>query len=114
MAILTKPDETTVKVEPKNGTNFELEELYGYLECNMIEISRCSITGQIIVSDEEAGCRGDLVNHPTFGVAIQVRRGEYLPFLNRHATTLLHPSLVPFGYNNIFGNALICEDRQIN
>jgi hypothetical protein len=113
MAILTKPDGTFVEVEPKNGINFILDELLDHLECTMIEISR-GTNGNIIVSDEEGLCRGDIVKHPIFGLAIENENGEYQPYLNRLATRSMHPDLGPFVHNAIVGNAIICKDKEVN
>lgn len=66
-ALLLKADNTTEVIRPKNGTDFQLEELYEILHCDMIEVARsqaCIQQGKknkdyILIIDEE----GKLKNH---------------------------------------------------
>lgn len=59
MAILVKTDGTIISVEPKNGTDFSLEELQGFVGGH-IEIVRYS-DSQILICNEE----GRIKNLPT-------------------------------------------------
>lgn len=51
MALLIKTDGTEEKVEPKNGTDFSLEELQGFIG-GLIEIVRATKNRILVVDDE--------------------------------------------------------------
>lgn len=46
-AILIQTDGTEITMNPRNGTDFQLEELYELLKCELIEICLCQASGQI-------------------------------------------------------------------
>lgn len=62
-AELIKTDGSRSPLVPKNGTDFELDELYSAIGCDMIEIVRTS-GGRIMVVDEE-GLLKELPENPT-------------------------------------------------
>ena len=86
-AILIKADGTVTEIEPKNGTDFQLQECYKLLGCDMIQVIPTR-AGRIMVIDEE----GKLNNKP----------------VNREATAMVE--LFPGDY--IVGDALICSEDQ--
>ena len=116
MAKLIKPDGTITDIEPKNGTNFTLDELYEAIGCQTVQI--CDGKGdKILIFDEEFLCRGDIVRHPQHGYALE-ERGEdgktvFKPWLNRLATHAMHPRMGPFTHNVVCGNCVVCHTDQL-
>ena len=93
MATLLKPDGTIIEnVTPANGKDFQLQELYDLVECEMIEIVRRigrHSSRSVIVIDEE----GKLTGKP----------------LNQNAT-----NVAKIDHRDcIVGNALVCEDGEM-
>lgn len=116
MAKLIKPDGTIEDIQPANGTDFTFQELYGPLDCSMIQICEGK-GGKILLFDEEFLCRGDIAQHPTMGIC-KVGRDEngettYTPYLNRLATHAMHPSMGPFEHNVVCGNCVVCDSDQL-
>lgn len=116
MAALIKADGTRTEIQPKNGKNFTLQELYDHIGCSMVQLCEGAHDGKILIFDEEFLCRGDLVRHPSHGIALETRDDEgrtvYKPYLNRVATMLMHPSMGPMTHNVICGNAVHCDDSE--
>lgn len=57
-ATLYKPNDEMDLVSPENGTDFQLEELYELLECDMIQVISLGCTkrfGQTIMVIDESG-----------------------------------------------------------
>jgi hypothetical protein len=50
---LLRTDGTSTEVQPKNGTNYSLEELYELLGCEMIEVVYTQDNNTILICDEE-------------------------------------------------------------
>lgn len=92
MAIIIKTTGETIEVKPKNGTDFQLEELQevvgGYIQ--ILPIYR---TGKVMVVNEEG-------------------RLEHLPW-NGKATTYAKQNNAIFPNDYIVGNVLVCEQKQI-
>lgn len=90
MALLIKDNGTEMFVAPRNGTDFQLEELYEMLECQSIEVVfRTLLPGTIMVIDEEGKLKGRPVN--------------------AFATILYQ-----YGYNDpIIGHALLCYKGEL-
>lgn len=78
------------KVEPDNGTDFQLQELYELLEVDTIEIVKSSNGRHLVVIDEEGKLKPD-------------------PVVNGLASILCFPG----GRDMIVGNALICDTEEI-
>lgn len=92
MALLMKPDNTAITVSPRNGNNFELDELQeyvgGYIEICYPGIFNSHHADKIMVINEEGKLQG-------------------LP-LNQLATLVYgNPDDV------IVGNALFCFSREV-
>ena len=115
MARLLKPDGTITPIEPINGTDFSLDELYKLIGCEMVQICS-SRNGKTIIFDEEFNCRGDVANHPTLGICLvetdENGKETYKPYLNKLATMSMHPDMGPFVHNVICGNAVVCENGE--
>lgn len=117
MAKLITPEGKVTEVQPDNGTDFSLEEMRGHIGCSMIQICEGK-DGKILVFDEEFLCRGDLKRHPTMGIVTEEYNPEtgkrhIKPWLNRKATDAMHPRMGPYQYNVVCGNALLCEDSEV-
>jgi len=52
MAQLIKTDETITEIEPKNGTDFNLQELYEAIGCDTVEVVYLR-DGRLMIVDEE-------------------------------------------------------------
>lgn len=90
MATLYKSNGETIKVEPKDGKNFHLEELYQMLNCTLVE-RVWLLDGQQMLVDEEGKC----TKHD----------------INPKATRLLHKSSIsPWDF--IVGDALVCSAEE--
>lgn len=92
MAIIIKTTGETIEVKPKNGTDFQLEELQevvgGYIE--ILHIYR---TGEVMVVNEEG-------------------RLENLPW-NEKATIYAKMNNAIFPNDYIVGNVLVCDNKRI-
>ena len=95
MALLITPNGDVTKIEPENGKNFRLEELYNHIGCTLINVCDTDKDGEILIFDEEFLCKND-------------------PEMNRLATGRMHPDLMPGIYNVICGNAVLCNTKQFN
>lgn len=83
MAQLIKTDTTITEIEPKNGTDFNLQELYEAIGCSLIEVVYLP-DGRLMIADEE---------------------GSYnKPVLNFIASAMAGTQIV--------GNVVVCDDNQ--
>ena len=116
MATVIQPDGTTKQVEPKDGVSFHCPELYKMLNCHTVQVVEGQIQGEILIFDESFSCRGDIVKHSRFGMALESydKNGKrfYKPYLNRVATEKMHERMGPYTYNVICGAALLCKNEQ--
>lgn len=69
MAILMRIGEDMREVLPKNGSNFELEELYELLDCDMVQVIPLK-DGMEMIFDEEGKLKDHRVNHCATGYAL--------------------------------------------
>lgn len=60
-AILIKTDGTVQEVKPKNSNDFQLDELYELLDCNMVELVKLS-DGRIMIADEDGKHEDAIIN----------------------------------------------------
>jgi len=93
MAKLIAPDGTVTNVSPKNGKNFDYEEIKALIGCDMIQICEASTKKHMLIFDEEFLCKND-------------------PKPNTEATRMMHPRMNPFWDNIICGNAVFCHDSE--
>lgn len=69
-AILLVPSHMPETIQPENGTDFKLSELYRRLRCDMIEIARSHMNGSlgqeaqnyILIIDEEGKLKNSDIN----------------------------------------------------
>ena len=86
-----------IEVEPANGTDFQLAELYSHLECDMIQVVPVppkDDVPMIMIIDEEGKFRGDI-------------RDTYNPA----ATSIAKPNLFPGDV--IAGRAIYCPSDML-
>ena len=90
MATLIKADGTRTEIQPKNGTDFKLEELQGYVD-GYIEIVNLR-NGEILVINEDGKDRYDT---------------------NKTATDLAHEHHALFPGDYIDGDVVLCKDEEV-
>jgi len=89
-AQVIKANGTVTEVEPSNGTDFSLAEMYEHTGCNMIQIV-ASKDGRMIIVDEEGKMNGKQIN--------------------KKATDIYEHGNHP-GWE-IVGDALVCNPSQV-
>lgn len=78
-----------MEIEPKNGTDFTLEECYKHIGCDMVELVNLR-DGRILIVDEEGLLKSDfVVNHEASKLARKARASE-----------------------GIVGNAILCPEEM--
>lgn len=87
--ILYRSDGTELFVEPENGTDFSLQELYRLLETDRIETIPLD-SGGIMVIDEEGKFRDPLIDNVTATKIATLFAGDF-----------------------IAGHALVCRNDQL-
>lgn len=60
-ATLYRADGTKENIQPANGTDFKIEELYGLIGCDMVEVMSTGDPAMIFIGDEEARCKNDFL-----------------------------------------------------
>lgn len=95
MALLITPNGEETKIEPENGKNFTLQELYKLIDCQLVQICEADKKDQILIFDEEF-----LFKHE--------------PVLNHIATGRMASYMKPFTHSMICGNAVLCDSKQFN
>lgn len=90
MATLIKADGTRTEIQPKNGTDFKLEELQEYVD-GYIEIVNLR-NGEILVANEDGKDRYET---------------------NRVATQLAHDNRALFGWDWIDGDVVHCKTEEV-
>lgn len=99
MAALYKTDGTETTVQPQNGTNFRLQELYDLLSVDMIEIVPLE-DGRIMICDEEARLKADQETNVTASLLFQKGREFSAREILSH-------------YDEIIGPVLVCRDDEV-
>jgi hypothetical protein len=110
-------DEPTREVQPKNGENFKLAELYELLDCQTIELVHLS-SGKLMVIDEEGKFIYDHVrNVRATWLADFVSPREFvvrmLRLQEQGVNVILTGEINDNEVDYIAGNALICENIEI-
>lgn len=117
MATLIKASGDTLEVQPANGKDFKLKELYKLLNCNLIEIIRLS-DGRIMVADEEGKCSDD--HEVNLSATLLFREGRmsyhqvraYFKKLEEAGTTIIDASEV-MGEDYIAGDVIVCNSEEV-
>lgn len=63
ISVLIDPLDGVTRITPANGLVFELGELYGWLECDLVEVVEL-LDGDILIIDEEGKLKEDTVINP--------------------------------------------------
>lgn len=119
MAFIIPADSTkpTVDVEPHNGTDFKLKQLYSLLDCTCIELVRLP-SGRLMICDGE----GKLVANPVRNVRA-TRLAHFVSpraFIAQMARlreagveVILGAPITDNEIDYIAGDVLICEDGEL-
>lgn len=93
-AKLLLTDGREIEIEPSNGETFELEEMYGILKCDLIEIVTLVNSEDILVIDEEGKFKPDnQINERATRIAVK------------------HYGIIPSDV--IVGNAILCHTSMV-
>ncbi len=113
---MIEPNGNVTEIEPKNGTDFTLDEMCDHIGCSTIQISEGK-DGKILVFDEEFFSRGDIENHHIYGMCVTEKNENgdsvLVPYLNHKATLEMAARLGPFTHNVICGKCLVCNSSQV-
>ena len=75
-ARLIKTDGTETEITPENGTDFQLEECYKHIGCDLIQVVYLS-EEEIMIVDEEGLMKSNFeVNHKASRIAVRARAAE--------------------------------------
>lgn len=90
MATLIKADGTIQEIKPKNGTDFQLEELQIYVD------------GYI-----------DIVNLHNGKILVINDNGKNFYPVNHRVTEIAHTNNAIFPFDYIAGDVVLCEDEEV-
>ena len=93
MAKLFRTDGKVKEITPKNGTDFQLEELYEALDCGCIDVIRIPGTSDIVIIDDEGKFSEKGIN-------------ERLTYRLRYKGAI-------FSDDFIVGDAIVCDDSEL-
>lgn len=92
-AKLLKVSGEVMEIEPKNGTDFKLDELYKHLQCSLVEVINFN-QDDIMVVDEEGKWASNNV-------------------INVNATMLAQENQAITSWDYIVGNAIVCNRKMV-
>lgn len=92
-AKLLKVSGEVMEIEPKNGTDFKLDELYKHLQCSLVEVINLN-QDDIMVVDEEGKWASNNV-------------------INVNATMLAQENQAITSWDYIAGDAIVCNRKMI-
>lgn len=92
-AKLMKVSGEVMEIEPKNGTDFKLDELYKLLQCSLVEVINLN-QDDIMVVDEEGKWASNNV-------------------VNVNATKCAQENQAILFWDYIAGNAIVCNRKMI-
>lgn len=92
-AKLLKASGEVMEIEPKNGTDFKLDELYKHLNCSLVEVINLN-QDDIMVVDEEGKWASNNV-------------------INVNATVLAQKNQAIIFWDYIVGDAIVCNRKMI-
>ena len=92
-AKLLKASGEVMEIEPKNGTDFKLDELYKHLKCSLVEVINLN-QDDIMVVDEEGKWASNNV-------------------INVNATRLAQENQAIIFWDYIVGDAIVCNRKMI-
>ena len=92
-AKLLKVSGEVIEIEPKNGTDFKLDELYKHLNCSLVEVINLN-QDDIMIVDEEGKWASNNV-------------------INVNATKCAQENRAIIFWDYIVGNAIVCNRKMI-
>ena len=92
-AKLLKVSGEVMEIEPKNGTDFTLDELHEHLQCSLIEVIYLNQDDIMVVDDE-----GKLASNNV---------------INVNATVLAQENQAITSWDYIAGNAIVCNRKMV-
>ena len=92
-AKLLKVSGEVMEIEPKNGTDFKLDELYEHLQCSLVEVINLN-QDDIMVVDEEGKWASNNV-------------------INVNATVLAQENRAIVFWDYVVGDAIVCNRKMI-
>lgn len=99
-ATLYRADGTKENIQPANGTDFKIEELYGLIGCDIVEVVDTGDPAMILIGDEEARCKDDfLINREATRI---FRESNGIPNTPEGARTYFNKVMAGMGDNVIF------------
>lgn len=104
-ATLYRADGTQENIQPANGTDFKIEEIYAVLNCDMVEPINTGDPAMIMIGDEEARLKNNfLINREATRI---FRESNGIP--NTPEGAQAHFSAVMAGYGD---NVIFCGDMD--
>ena len=92
-AKLLKASGEVVEIKPKNGTDFQLDELYKYLNCSLVDVISLN-QDDIMVVDDEGKLKANNV-------------------INVNATVLAQENRAIVFWDYVAGDAIVCNRKMI-
>lgn len=92
-AKLLKASDEVVEIEPKNGTNFTLDELYKHLNCSLVEVINLNQDDIMVVDEEGKWTSNNMVNV--------------------NATKCAQENQAITSWDYIVGHAIVCNRKMI-
>ena len=90
---LLKASGDVMEIEPKNGTDFKLDELHKHLNCSLVEVININ-QDDIMVVDDEGKLKANNV-------------------INVNATMLAQENQAITSWDYIAGDAIVCNRKMI-
>lgn len=104
-ATLYRANGTQENIQPANGTDFQIEEIYTLLGCDMVEPIGTGDPAMMMIGDEEARCKNDfLINREATRI---FRESNGIPNTPEGARTYFNEVMAGMGDSVIF-----CGDRE--
>lgn len=104
-ATLYRANGTQENIQPANGTDFQIEEIYTLLDCDMVEPISTGDPAMMMIGDEEARCKSDfLINREATRI---FRESNGIPNTPEGARKYFDEVMAGMGDNVIF-----CGDRE--
>lgn len=92
-AKLLKVSGEVMEIEPKNGTDFKLDELYKHLQCSLVDVINLN-QDDIMVVDDEGKLKANNV-------------------INVNATMLAQENQAIIFWDYIVGDAIVCNRKMV-
>lgn len=92
-ARLLKVSGEVMEIEPKNGTDFKLDELYKHLQCSLVEVINLNQDDIMVVDGEGKWASNNVINV--------------------NATVLAQENRAIVFWDYVAGNAIVCNRKMI-